>query len=354
MLAYRVFRSKPLAAGGWLAHVGIGLLMIGVIVSNTYERTQLLTLNEGDGPQTVFGYKIAFEGMSGKPVEGRPINPEYDPNNAVQLRITPPGADRVDASGGAQTFVLSPRWFAAKYNPVFEAAGKLEPMTWPAINKYVGHDLYVGLADWPGYNVHVVKLKPGSHTTIGPYDLFYLEPIKQPGQYMAARIYIKTADGQIIKAEPGNLWVRDDAGKLIQGDEGGPIISKVGETIPELKDSQGHPGAIILDALDAATDEAELAISLPEAPGMWRIPLSVTYKPWVNLVWVGVLIAVMGTLLAMIRRTLEARRGHDDGEPVADLLDTDPDSEPIAPKAAAPLPAMPIKALNKSHRRQVS
>ena len=49
-------------------------------------------------------------------------------------------------------------------------------------------------------------------------------------------------------------------------------------------------------------------MSRPGLTGRWEVPLEVTYKPWVNLVWVGVVTAVLGTLLAMLRRALEARR----------------------------------------------
>ena len=66
MLAFKVFRSrKPLAAGGWVAHVGIGLMMIGIITSNTFERTKRFVISQGGGPVEAFGYKFEFEKSPG-------------------------------------------------------------------------------------------------------------------------------------------------------------------------------------------------------------------------------------------------------------------------------------------------
>ena len=64
--------------------------------------------------------------------------------------------------------------------------------------------------------------------------------------------------------------------------------------------------------LDPATKVATVQLSLPGIPAQWQVPLEVTYKPWINLVWAGVIIAVSGTLLAMFRRTIEARKSDDD------------------------------------------
>jgi cytochrome c-type biogenesis protein CcmF len=309
MLAYRVFRTKPLNAGGWLAHVGIGLMMIGVIVSNTYERTTLLTLEQGDGGHEVYGYKFDFEGMTGTPKAGRPLDPEYDRNNTVKLRVTPPGADNAPADSGPRTFTLEPRWFIPRPTIPAEAGlEKMEPMSWPAIQKYLDHDLYVAFASSPEPFMHVVTLNPGEHKQVGPYDIFYLEGEARPMEYFGAHLYIKTEDGKVIQAQPGQMFLKDDHGRMMRSDEGMPGLYNVDETVPELKDEDGRPGGIILEQMIAGSRQVKLAVSLPGLSTTWHVPLSITYKPWVNLVWIGVLIAVMGTLLAMVRRMIDSRR----------------------------------------------
>jgi cytochrome c-type biogenesis protein CcmF len=301
-LAYRVFRAKPLSAGGWLAHVGIGIFIIGVIVSNTYERTERFVLTQGEGPKEAFGYKFEFEKMTGKRLEGRPINPDYDKENTVQIRVTPPDAESGGSADGAKTFLINPRWFVWNMNRPSEE--QFERMRWPHIQKYFGHDLYVGFANDPGYKLPVVTLQPGQHQQVGPYNIFYYQAKIEPMKYMGADVFLKSAEGKIVQAQPGFRM------ETSQGDDGKPAMAKfdTNVAIPELKDDQGVPGAIYLRSLQPGTREATFLMSLPGLEGQWEIPLEVTFKPWINLVWLGVLIAVAGTLLAMVRRALEARK----------------------------------------------
>jgi len=319
MLAYRVFRKKPLSAGAWIAHVGVGVLIIGVILSNTFERTALVTLKEGQGPIKVFGYTISFEGMTGKPLPERPLDPEYDPENRVMLRITPPGGDRIDASGNSQTFLMEPRWFVPRPSVEEEAQGNPDTMIWPSIKKYVGHDLYIALASQPGVELPYVTMRPRSVAQLGPYRIYYYKAVTRPLQYMGAIIGITDPEqpfntpDHIVAAEPGIEFVHAPDGSLMRTPQGMPMLIKTGEALPQLTDSQGRPGVAILDSLKVGSNEARIAFSLPDLPARWTIPLSVTYKPGINLVWTGVLLAVAGILLAMVRRAREAQEIEETG-----------------------------------------
>lgn len=306
MLVYKVFRSKPLAAGGWLAHVGMGVLMIGVIVSNTYERTVIFNLEEGGSAQEAFGYQFNYEGMTGKPLTQRPNDPEYARDNAIRVRVTPP-ANEMPGDGAAKTFVLEPKWFAKDLRVAREE--DLEYMTWPSIQKYPGHDLYVAVANNATYRWRTddperkragIILQQGERRQIGDYFIVCGETFGEPQKIMGVHLYIIPPDkGKIIEADPA-----------IEFGPGGP--TNVNVPIPEIKDKNGNPGVVYLDRLDATTKAAQIRISIPTYDGAWTVPLVVTYKPWINLVWIGVLIAVAGTLLAMVRRALEARRLTDD------------------------------------------
>ena len=293
MLAYRVFRAKPLSAGGWLAHVGIGVLMIGIIVSNTYERTERVALVEGDVAKEVFGYKFAFEKMTGKPMEQRPVNPDYDKNNAVQLAVTSGNED-------ANRFSIAPRWFVYNMN-TSPTEDKFQRMYWPSIEKYAGHDLYVSLANDPIYewpsddptgNQQGIILKPKEKRKLGPYVLGYYNSQVDVGKDFFVQLALLTPDSKVLQPHPG---------LVIQEGQ----MTPVDITIPELRDARGNPGVIYLDRLTPGTREAVLRVSLPEYAGRWIVPLEITYKPWINLVWLGVIIAVSGIVLAMIRRTRE-------------------------------------------------
>ena len=387
MLAYRVLRAKPLNAGGWLAHVGIGLLIIGVVISNTFERTVRKSVVEGEPATDIFGYKFSFEGMTGKAKDIRPVDPSYDPTNAVKLRITPPGVDDNKSAsspsnsssnssnneGEAKTFIMEPRWFIHNLGKAYP--WKLERMRWPSIEKYLGHDLYVGLAndaeyEWPFGSTYsetmAFTLTPGQKVDVGGYRIGYYEPILQPQKLIGARIVILPIDEN---GKPKDKPVlTEPALKMIPNpefDPSQPITEMnspmqqfaVNEDIPELKDEDGSIGAIEALQLDASTHAFSFRLSLPHYRGRWNVPLEVTYKPWVNLVWIGVLITVLGTLIAMVRRALEGRKVDiDDAPPVNppadEIVDGQPWDLPDAPDTTLPGAAMPINVTPPSLRKQ--
>lgn len=306
MLAFKVFRSKKkLAAGGWIAHVGIGLMMIGIVVSNTFERTQRIEIRSSGEPTESFGYKFAFERMTGKPFEAYPLNPEYDRSNSVDVRVTPPDADKLPANE-QHTFLISPRWFVHNLSRA-SSETKLERMRWPLITKYLSHDLYVGFASDPQYawpsdpgreapGIDFVKGKPRQ---LGKYSIMYVDNMVQPAKLISATLLIKTPDGKVVTANPKI--------EMHPGSEGMESSNR-DIAIPEIKDENGNPSVAILHGINADSGVATFYLSLPEMKGSWSVPLEVTYKPWVNLVWVGIITMGLGILMALINRVLMARK----------------------------------------------
>ena len=306
MLAFKVFRSrKPLAAGGWVAHVGIGLMMVGIITSNTFERTKRFQITEGGGPVEAFGYKFEFERFTGRAREAFPINPDYDPNNAVEVRVTPPEGEGGSDANGARTFIVNPKWFV--YNlATASSETALTRIRWPHIRKYFGHDLYVGYANDPIFSRRMITLKKGQPATAGPYTFLYAKSDGQPsengGRFISAALLIKTPEGKVIQANPGFEMTPSPDGK-------GSTITNRDISVPEIRDENNIPGVVYLDQqMDVNNGTARFLFSLPQAKGTWVVPLEVTYKPWINLVWVGVIVMGIGVMLAMVRRALEARK----------------------------------------------
>src|SRR5262249_15176057 len=69
-------------------------------------------------------------------------------------------------------------------------------------------------------------------------------------------------------------------------------------------------GAALLEGMiDPRSKQATVAFELPNAPALWKVSLVVTNKPMINLVWLGVVLMGLGTLCAMVRRAMEARKG---------------------------------------------
>jgi hypothetical protein len=123
-------------------------------------------------------------------------------------------------------------------------------------------------------------------------------------------------------------------------------------TAPGVKGPDGKPVAIYLASIQPGTNAATFLVSLPGFSGVSDVPIEVTYKPWINLVWIGVLMTVAGALIAMIRRSLEARKLSEetaiparDALPPIEAWENIPDVEPAAtPAAPAPQTAARLRA----------
>src|SRR5688572_28598405 len=109
---------------------------------------------------------------------------------------------------------------------------------------------------------------------------------------MIAHMDLTTPDGKQVKIKPA-----------LELTEKG--MSPVNIEIP------GVDGRVMLmgGGIDASTKQVTVGFALRESPPKWVAQVQVTNKPWINLVWLGVILMGVGTLLAMVRRSIEARKG---------------------------------------------
>lgn len=295
ILALRLLLKRPILAGGWISHVGLGMIIVGAILTNVYERSQPILLKEGR-PSTAFGYTFNFVKMT------RP-SAQFDPKNAIDIQVTPPSnpnSDTVPAS-----FNVYPRWFI---NP--HGSSDDDTMRWPAIKRFWDHDLYVGLAEILGDNgkpveaqfqVSRLNIKSGQTLPLGPYAVTYVSHqsvggMGKPGTAFWIHLLLKTPQGQVVPLDPGIQIGRN------------LTLHYLNTNVPQLD------GKVLLESLngtpgpDFAT--AHIAFNLPGLPPPgWEVALEITNKPYINLVWFGVLTAVFGILLSLVRRVKELRMG---------------------------------------------
>jgi cytochrome c-type biogenesis protein CcmF len=390
-LSWKLLRVKMVTMGGWLAHVGIGLLFVGTMLSNVYEKTeQFLMLDNGGVVKTSFGYAIAFEGWTHDekrkqadaatdPAEAKRLEEEiardwYRFDHGAKFRITKlqntAGAARADEPAhseddghdhGAEqmpqvrvslpdssvvsteknSFVAVAPTFNSRNLDVSRITGNGEGMTtqrWPYIHRQPFEDLYIVLSNDPKRLRAMAKLKPGESAPIeipglmrtkymARYVDFFMEGPGGPGTTMGAVIEITNHDGQKAVVRPA-LKV-----------SGGRGMEHLNAQIPEMS------GAVAIEGgIDVSSKEATFVFEFPDAPPMWAIPLAVTHKPFINFVWLGVILMGIGSVVAMIRRSLEARKG------VLMLAAAAAGAE--AAEAPAPAPADPKPAGGKARTRK--
>jgi len=61
-VGWRIARTNPRLAGGAVAHIGVGLLLLGCVVSSEYDRKQTVSLPQGKSVEAL-GFRLTYEGF---------------------------------------------------------------------------------------------------------------------------------------------------------------------------------------------------------------------------------------------------------------------------------------------------
>ncbi|MGC8915852.1 MAG: heme lyase CcmF/NrfE family subunit [Thermoanaerobaculum sp.] len=136
------------AMGGYLAHVGLGLMLTGIVTSSAYDKTQKVTLPQGE-PRTLFGYALTFKGI-------RNDNPLEKDVMLVEVK---------DQRG--RLHEARPRMF------INEKTQQL--VAHPDVLVRLTHDLYISPVEYnpgrPPEDAGILELGKGEEAQIGPFTL---------------------------------------------------------------------------------------------------------------------------------------------------------------------------------------
>jgi cytochrome c-type biogenesis protein CcmF len=137
-------------AGGYLAHVGLGLMLVGIVTSSAYDRSQkvVLTLNES---KQVMGYTLTFKGVD-KPT------PMAREAMLVEVR-----------EGGGRTYIARPLMFRNEKSNQLVAN--------PDVRVRLTHDVYVSPIEFdPGRSPEAgqtLDLGKGETGKAGPFAVTF-------------------------------------------------------------------------------------------------------------------------------------------------------------------------------------
>lgn len=291
----KVLKLKGVHAGGWLAHVGIGLLFVGTVITNVYERTHEYTLVENQPPvETPFGVNLALAGWThdGKP-QDKVMADWWKFDHAARIDVKP--------AGGGAGYRAEVPVFYNKQRMMSAGDDGPQTMRWPNIKRYAQKDIYIEVASDPHLVRPIARLKPGETATIGiggqeptGYEVKYLRYKRvgsgmEAGTEMVCEMELITPDGKHIPITPG----------IRLGREG---MERINLEIPGMRGA-----AMIEGGIDSTSRETTVAFELPEHPAVWVVPIAITNKPMINLVWLGVVLMTLGGLISMVRRAREAR-----------------------------------------------
>jgi cytochrome c-type biogenesis protein CcmF len=281
----KVRNGKVLGAGGYLAHVGVGIMLAGIVVSGVYAKTQKLTLIK-DEPTKVGDKTLTF------------------------LRVVPGSATRkqamevrVETADGKAGYVY-PKMY------VNSRTGQL--MANPAIRRSAVLDYYLSPQQYdPGQPERVgrdVQLTKGTTTNIEGTGFTFRDFNADRSSMMTGGKEVLVLTDLIITPPDGSK--HDATVRYVYHLDGAESEA------PELE-IPGHPGAF-MRVMAVSPSDGAVVLRLRgmskdpaaefQAATRESLSVEVTHKPLINLVWGGFYVMMAGGLLALVKRTREARR----------------------------------------------
>ncbi len=270
LMIIRTLKGGWLRIGGYLAHLGLVVFIIGAIASTLYATPEQRILVPQGQSVNAYGYSFTFNGWR-QDAAGRGV-----------LELT--------AARDGRVAQLAPQLY------LNEKMGGT--MATPAISSELFQDLYVAPQEYqPPFDRNIADLTVGQATEVGPYKIVF-NGFDVPDMTQAmeeAKIGASlsvTYEGQTTEIKPAILWLAD-------------------ETDPEaaLRDMPVTlPGGHIASLAGFNPEQRRVVVrvaglNLPIDPAKAVVVVSV--KPGVILVWVGVVVTVIGGLLAAVRRRVE-------------------------------------------------
>jgi cytochrome c-type biogenesis protein CcmF len=277
--------GKLAGAGGYLAHVGFGIMLAGIVVSGVYAKSTRLTLPVGK-PVPVGENTLTFL---------RVLPATTTEKQAMEVRVR---------TANGKTFYAYPKMYVnSKTNQL---------MANPAIRRTAAADLYLAPQSYdPGQPEQVgrdVRMTKGTTQNIDGIGFTFRDFNADRSAMMRGEktilvltdVTITPPDGVNRDATLRYVWnmetrQADAAEAEIPGVPGGKM--RVLAVSP-------NDGAVVLRLTGVSKDPK----SEYQAATVESLSLDVTRKPLISLVWGGFYVLMAGAVLALVKRSREARR----------------------------------------------
>jgi cytochrome c-type biogenesis protein CcmF len=281
-LAIRLVRKKITLSAGAVAHLGVGLMFVGIIFSSVYDKSEKVRLPQGNSHSTL-GYELKFNG------------PEfYREPRGVRLDLP------VEVKKEKTEFVARPdiRAEDSRY-------GQGRRFSRPHIRRGLVSDLYISPVEFePGKEEKVaagrqLELKKQEKIKFQDYDITFV------GFDISGMMGQQNGQGVSVGADlkvsyKGEAPVRLKP-VLIMGKEG-TSASRVklpgdAEAYLTLTQIQASAGSIVLDYQGPTSDQDK---ALEKTPPAFIAEVSV--KPGMTVLWVGTFLILLGGSIGVVRR----------------------------------------------------
>jgi len=265
------------AAGGYLAHVGVGVILVGFLASSAYDQSAKVTLEQGV-PKRVEGMTLTFN--------------RFVPRNGDQKERMEVSVVRSNGS----------RYLA--YPQLFLNDRTQQVMAHPHVKSLLLQDLYISPIEYdPGEPAAArrLHLRKGEEATVAGtrfrflgFDLNAegnaLQAMQQGGVVAVGAKLDVVREGRTERVLP--LYRFTPAGEV----DARPLPLTGG-------------GEVLLAGIDASSGAVQLEVRgvEPRAAGPRpKLAVDVTRKPLIGLVWYGLYVVLAGGILATAQRLRDA------------------------------------------------
>jgi cytochrome c-type biogenesis protein CcmF len=275
-------RKSPLTVGAYIAHIGLALFVLGVVGSELHDSARQLVITAG-GHRMAHGYLFTYTGIHERP------------DGKIEARLE---AYRMDDSMSGETGKRR-NGEAESWKPEFVATTifwdtKFGLVRVPFIKRYLTHDIYIEPIELQGAEAPgTITLMRGEERKAGKWSIKFVR-FHLGGERMEGGMPSKV--GAVVELNDGTkTYTVTPYWDLNKGTQHEAKIPEKGITVS-------------LESMNAESRSVTLRVEgiegLHGQPGF--IVVNVQKKPAVNLVWLGALLVLLGSLLAGIRRMREA------------------------------------------------
>lgn len=257
-----------------MAHIGVALMFVGIIVSGNFAKEQYIELNLGQKTE-VLGAQLTFEG----------IQKDADDKDVLKIRVRNNGSE----------YLATPRYFYTTFNNSI--------MKEPFVRGGFWQDFYISPIEVKTVHNHkkdIVTLKKGETAKFHKLDVFFegfaMNSHAENGNMeVGAKITIKN------KQEHFELMPT-----LVMSE--GKSLSTVVE-IPLAKNGYVGTPTVALNGINATEQMIQLAFDgfahadEPNTNDNQQVAgLQVSKKPFMNIMWIGTLLLTVGTVISFKRK----------------------------------------------------
>ena len=270
----RQWRVKWYNIAAPLAHFGVGIIFIGIIVSGNFSVSERIILDKNT-PSDVLGYQLIF----------REYEQKSDGKNIAHIYV----------SDGKDEFIATPRLYPTRNN---------EMMREPYISAGFISDLYISPLERRNISSHdhgsALSLVKGERKIFAGYDITFTG--FEMGNHESGTHFKVGAVLELVKDD--TKYVVKPA--LLMGDQGREMEPAF---LPLQKNdaTHNHP-SIILAGLNADEKRIDLIFrdldtrNTLNEEDKEQLIIEISKKPFMGILWVGSILLMLGTVVALKKR----------------------------------------------------